>query len=174
MPKEGNDLGVRWAEKSDCLVVAMKRGKARGAKGMMKMRTTKPEQLNLVFADRPQEGHATEVPDRLGTAKSRLPKTKDKDFDGFVTGAADASSLLEAVASEFNLLRALDKVIQNKGAPGVDGQSVEAVDEQHQELLPRLRRELLGGTYRPGDIRRVWIPKPGGGERGLLHRFYER
>ena len=49
----------------------------------------------------------------------------------------------------------------------MDGQSVEAVNEQHQELLPRLGRELLAGTYRPGDIRRVWIPKPGGGERGL-------
>src|SRR5205823_7382262 len=76
-------------------------------------------------------------------------------------------SLLDAVASEFNLLRALYKVIQNKGAPGVDGQSVEAVNEQHQELLPRLGRELLAGTYRPGDIRRVFIPKPGGGQRGL-------
>src|SRR5207253_5802029 len=63
--------------------------------------------------------------------------------------------------------RARYKVIQNKGARGVDGQSVEAVNEQHQELLPRLGRELLAGTYRPGDIRRVWIPKPGGGQRGL-------
>jgi hypothetical protein len=39
MPKEGNDLGVKLAEKSDHLVVATKRVKARGAKGMMKMRT---------------------------------------------------------------------------------------------------------------------------------------
>jgi group II intron reverse transcriptase/maturase len=34
-------------------------------------------------------------------------------------------------------------------------------------LLPRLRRALLEGDYGPGDIRRVWIPKPGGGQRGL-------
>jgi hypothetical protein len=38
-PKEGNDLGVRLAEKSDHLVVASKQVKACGAKGMMKMRT---------------------------------------------------------------------------------------------------------------------------------------
>jgi len=38
-PKEGNDLGVKSAEKSDHLIVATKRVKARGAKGMMKMRT---------------------------------------------------------------------------------------------------------------------------------------
>ena len=134
---------------------------------MMKMRTTKLEQLNLVFADSPQGGQDAKAPDLLGGATSRLHKTKGKDFDSFVTGAADASSLLEAVASEFNLLRALYKVIQNKGAPGVDRQSVEAVKEHQEELLPRLRRELLAGSYRPGDIRRVWIPKPGGGERGL-------
>jgi group II intron reverse transcriptase/maturase len=165
--KEGNDRGVKLAEKSDHLVVAAKRAKARGAKGMMKMRTTKPEQLNLVFADSPQGGQAAEVPDLLGTAKVRLHKAKGKDFSGFVAGATNASSLLDAVASEFNLLRALYKVVQNKGAPGVDGQSVEAVNECHRELLPRLGRELLAGSYSPGDIRRVWIPKPGGGERGL-------
>jgi Reverse transcriptase (RNA-dependent DNA polymerase) len=61
----------------------------------------------------------------------------------------------------------LYKVVQNKGAPGVDGQSVETVLAHSKELLPRLRRQLLEGSYRPGDIRRVWIPKPGGGERGL-------
>jgi len=160
-PNEGNDIGVKLAEKSDYLVVAKKRVKARGAKGIMKMRTMKPEQLNLVFADSPQGGQAAEVPDLLGTAKARLHKTKSKEFIGFVTGATDRSSLLDAVASEFNLLRALYKVIQNKGAPGVDGQSVEAVNEQHQELLPRLGRELLAGTYRPGDIRRVGYPSPG-------------
>jgi len=33
--------------------------------------------------------------------------------------------------------------------------------------LEKLKTELQNGTYRPGDIRRVWIPKAGGGERGL-------
>jgi group II intron reverse transcriptase/maturase len=36
-----------------------------------------------------------------------------------------------------------------------------------QSILPRLRRALLDGTYQPGDIRRVWIPKPDGSQRGL-------
>ena len=30
-----------------------------------------------------------------------------------------------------------------------------------------LRRDLLAGSYRPGEVRRVWLPKPGGGQRGL-------
>ena len=39
--------------------------------------------------------------------------------------------------------------------------------ERAPELLAELHRALIDGTYVPGDIRRVWIPKPGGGERGL-------
>ena len=49
----------------------------------------------------------------------------------------------------------------------MDGRSVEEVVDDAPRLLPKLRHELLSGAYRPGDIRRVWIPKPGGGQRGL-------
>jgi group II intron reverse transcriptase/maturase len=49
----------------------------------------------------------------------------------------------------------------------VDGQSVGEAVGQAPKLLPKLRRDLLSGAYRPGDVRRVWIPKPGGGQRGL-------
>jgi RNA-directed DNA polymerase len=65
------------------------------------------------------------------------------------------------------MAQALLNVLRNKGAPGVDGRSVEQVVDEAQALLPELQKSLLEGTYRPGDIRRVWIPKPGGGERGL-------
>jgi RNA-directed DNA polymerase len=58
-------------------------------------------------------------------------------------------------------------VVRNKGAPGVDGHSVEQVATAASRVLPTLRRALLNGSYQPGDIRRVWIPKPGGGQRGL-------
>jgi RNA-directed DNA polymerase len=74
---------------------------------------------------------------------------------------------MESVASASNLARALLNVLRNKGAPGVDGRSVEQVVDEAPALLPELQKSLLEGTYRPGDIRRVWIPKPGGGERGL-------
>ena len=51
--------------------------------------------------------------------------------------------------------------------PGPDGKSVEWVRKHLDEILPHLQRELLSGDYQPGLIRRVWIPKPGGGQRGL-------
>jgi group II intron reverse transcriptase/maturase len=74
---------------------------------------------------------------------------------------------MEGVANHGNLIGAFEEVAQNRGAPGPDGRSIDEVRKHLGELLPALRRALLDGTYRPGMIRRVWIPKPGGGERGL-------
>ena len=65
------------------------------------------------------------------------------------------------------LTSALLKVAPNKGAPGPDGQTIEALVEQWLVVLPRLQTDLLEGRYRPGEIRRAYIPKPGGGQRGL-------
>lgn len=62
---------------------------------------------------------------------------------------------------------AFEAVAANKGAGGPDGQSVAQVREQLGEVLGALAQGLRQGSYRPGDIRRVWIPKAGGGQRGL-------
>src|SRR5437660_658097 len=84
------------------------------------------------------------------------------------TTVADKGRLLESVASAANLAQALLNVLRNKGAPGVDGESVEEVADYAPTLLPKVQTALLQDTYRPGDIRRVWIPKQGGGgRRGL-------
>jgi RNA-directed DNA polymerase len=82
------------------------------------------------------------------------------------TRTTDSGQLLERVAWLPNLARALLKVASNKGAPGVDGESVQSAVEHAPQLLADLHLALIEGTYIPGDIRRVWIPKPGGGERG--------
>src|SRR5208282_1687142 len=46
-------------------------------------------------------------------------------------------------------------------------QTIEQVQKHLPVVLTELRAALLDGSYRPGDIRRVWIPKSGGGQRGL-------
>lgn len=69
--------------------------------------------------------------------------------------------------SQANLARALLKVASNKGASGIDGVSIQEVVKQAHKVLPRLKDALLKGTYHPGDIRRVWIPKADGSQRGL-------
>src|SRR5437868_13518462 len=56
----------------------------------------------------------------------------------------------------------------NAGAPGVDGESFAAIAATgEEEWLAGLRQELTTKTYRPAPVRRVMIPKPGGGERPL-------
>jgi group II intron reverse transcriptase/maturase len=66
------------------------------------------------------------------------------------------------------LEEAFGHVAANKGAPGPDRQTIEYVHEHLPTVLAKLRRALLDGSYQPGDIRRVWIPKADGkGQRGL-------
>ena len=131
------------------------------------MRKTGPRQLSFVFADSPSGGGKDERSDASERRSFLLHKAKRKKTSGPNAGAADTSRLLEEAATEANLARALLNVVRNKGAPGVDGQTVEAAEAKAPAIIARLRRDLLEGCYRPGDVRRVWLPKPGGGQRGL-------
>ena len=124
-------------------------------------------QLKFVFAASPRGGGESGSTDASADRDFLLHIANRKTANDLGASAADASRLLEAAASPANLAMALLNVVRNKGAPGVDGRSVEEVLGSTRSLLPRLQRALLDGTYQPGDIRRVWIPKPGGGERGL-------
>lgn len=65
------------------------------------------------------------------------------------------------------LSEAFLKVERNRGAPGPDGVTITLMRKHEDEWLPMLKAALLSGTYVPGEIRRVWIPKGGGGQRGL-------
>lgn len=121
-----------------------------------------------MFADSPEGGGNDTCSDASERRADLLHKARARSTTRTVAGATDTRCrLLEEVASEANLARALLNVVRNKGAPGVDGQTVEQAEAMAPKLLADLRRALLAGQYRPGDIRRVWIPKPGGGQRGL-------
>ena len=74
---------------------------------------------------------------------------------------------IEEVAREETLREAFRRVALNDGAPGADRQTIEEVEGHLEMVLSAVSRALVTGTYQPGDIRRVWIPKTGGGERGL-------
>jgi RNA-directed DNA polymerase len=78
-----------------------------------------------------------------------------------------ASALMEEVLRGENLKAAYERVVRNGGAGGVDGRSVDDLKEQLQKDWPRIREQLLRGTYKPSPVRKVEIPKPGGGVRTL-------
>lgn len=131
------------------------------------MRSTVHRQLSFVFADSPEGGGSDGPSDASERRAFVLHTAKRKRSARAVACTADTSRLLEDVASEANLALALLNVVRNKGAPGIDGQTVEDAEARAPKLLRHLHRVLLEGRYRPGDVRRVFIPKPGGGQRGL-------
>jgi RNA-directed DNA polymerase len=75
--------------------------------------------------------------------------------------------LMEQVVAGENLRRAWRQVKANKGAPGIDGMAIEDFPAFAREHWSTIRAHLIDGTYRPQPVRRVMIPKPGGGERML-------
>lgn len=77
------------------------------------------------------------------------------------------SALLLAALTRENLQRAWKRVRANKGAAGVDGLDIDQTAAHLRTAWPVVRDQLLSGTYRPLPVRRVTIPKPGGGEREL-------
>jgi len=86
---------------------------------------------------------------------------------------------MELVVERDNLKRALKRVRQNKGGPGIDGMRVEDLSEYLRENWEGIRRRLLAGAHQPSPVRRQEIPKSGGGKRQLgiptvLDRFIQQ
>ena len=74
---------------------------------------------------------------------------------------------MERVLEGSNLRRAYRQVKRNRGAPGIDGMTVEDLSAHLREHWPTIRDSLLNGTYQPQPVRRVEIPQGGGGVRKL-------
>jgi len=116
------------------------------------------QQLELPFAER--RGEAS-----VGASGQSTPVREE--------------SLMERVVERGNLLAALRRVKRNGGSPGIDGMTVEELPGYLRERWPQIRAALIAGTYRPSPVKRVEIPKPGGGVRKLgmptvLDRFIQQ
>ena len=74
---------------------------------------------------------------------------------------------MEQILSRENLIRALNRVVRNKGSHGVDEMPVQNLRAHVIEHWETMKMELLSGTYQPQPVRRVEIPKPDGGVRLL-------
>jgi RNA-directed DNA polymerase len=88
-------------------------------------------------------------------------------------------TLSERVLTRANLQRALKQVRSNRGAPGIDGMSVDDLPGYLREHWSGIRAKLVAGNYYPQPVRRVEIPKPDGRKRLLgiptvLDRFIQQ
>jgi RNA-directed DNA polymerase len=82
-------------------------------------------------------------------------------------GGKSEAGLWEAVWERENLTTAMKRVERNGGAPGIDGMTVKELRPHLKEEWLEIREALESGRYRPRPVRRVEIPKPDGGVRGL-------
>lgn len=114
-------------------------------------------QYELAFAGETR-GEALRAPDEGTESTTANPSTESQ---------ANTDKLIEEVCEKENLKEALRRVKANAGAAGVDGMTVKDLPVYLRENWPRLKEQLLSGTYRPQPVRRVEIPKTGGGTRKL-------
>lgn len=84
----------------------------------------------------------------------------------FMKPSLDAKLMGQVVERE-NVRRAWRQVKANRGAPGIDGQTIAETEIWLRTNWTTLRESLLSGTYQPWPLRRKAIPKPSGGERLL-------
>src|ERR1700733_12933141 len=92
---------------------------------------------------------------------------------------AGTTRLMEEICDRENLKEALRRVKANKGSPGIDGITVNQLDDYLEQHWSAIREQLLSGTYKPKPVKRVEIPKPDGGMRKLgiptvLDRFIQQ
>ena len=83
------------------------------------------------------------------------------------TGGSGRDGLLSRALARANLVMAWKRVKANRGSAGTDGKSIAETAAYLKTHWPRIREALLDGSYRPAPVRRVQIPKPGGGMREL-------
>lgn len=116
-------------------------------------------QLNLLFeiAENPT-ARAAGVSARVDADRS-APTLREAPTSKNTKSTRLSATMQEACEQ---LSQAFSKVESNRGVAGPDRQSVEQVREHWTYILPALTTSLLDGTYRPGDIRRVWLPESDG------------
>ncbi len=79
----------------------------------------------------------------------------------------DEQSLFDKLCNPFRLGLGFSAVKRNRGAPGIDGVTIEAFEMHYEQELSQLAEELRSWTYKPKPVRRVEIDKPDGGVRLL-------
>lgn len=123
---------------------------------MIANRAETPSEMEGLTRERCRQNLTVKRPEAMPITAGTGPLTVGADDD-----------LMSAILSRDNLLRAYNRVHRNKGAPGVDGMTVQALWVWLKSGWADVRKQLLEGSYQPQPVRKVEIPKPDGGVRVL-------
>ena len=108
----------------------------------------------------PETGRSEALESSRRGTESTLAKHKSES-------PASSDQFMEEICQAENCKQALARVKSNKGSPGVDGMTVEKLPDCLKQHWPKVREQLLSGTYPPQPVKRVEIPKRDGGMRKL-------
>lgn len=128
---------------------------------------------------KPQMSKQLELPlERRGEAP-RVQRSEEAPTATHGNGRSGTSGLMELVCERQNLQVALKRVRKNKGSPGIDGMTVDALPDHLRAHWSELREHLLSGAYRPSMVKQQLIPKGNGEMRKLgiptvLDRFIQQ
>lgn len=119
---------------------------------------------------RPQKTSYEDYLEGIRLEAKRVPRVQSSDLAISTKKARPeicTENLLERIVGSENMNKAVKRVERNKGSHGTDGMRVDALRPYLMEHGKALVSEILEGRYRPEPVRRVDIPKPDGGKRGL-------
>lgn len=158
-----SDTGFRLEKSAEAIVPRYIGGRAERRESinfvlLMESQRTQPNLLH----DKDYRSEVVVEP-RGMTGERSYSKAETRGRDGL----NEQGKLLEVILNRENMNMAYVRVVENAGSAGIDGMKTE-------ELLPNLKEhgtvlidDLLTGRYRPQAVKRVEIPKPDGGKRGL-------
>ena len=127
----------------------------------------------------PQMSRQLELPLESRSEAPNVQRSEEARVATHGNERSGASGLMELVCERQNLQAALKRVRKNKGSPGIDGMTVDALPEYLKAKWPELREQLLWGKYQPAAVKQQLVPKGNGGMRQLgiptvLDRFIQQ
>ena len=130
-------------------------------------------------SERPQKSRQLELPLECSGETREAERSEESPTAACGDERSGTSGLLELALTRENLQAALKRVKKNKGSPGIDGMTVDALPGHLRAHWSELREQLLAGAYRPSMVKQQLIPKGNGEMRKLgiptvLDRFIQQ
>jgi RNA-directed DNA polymerase len=137
------------------------------SRGLQNARVTNDTGQLDTMKDQTNEEPLDPMPGKLPVTAGRPGPASAQHVEQHRAAPVDPDALFKQVLEPANLNLAWKQVKANKGAPGIDGMTVDEFPAFARAHWERIRSQLSKGTYHPAPVRRVFIPKPDGSQRPL-------